>query len=122
MRSNWKEKEDYVRQILSKKLGVVLSEREVPLNGARKGYRFDLVSLDGSIVGEVKSYVYSLPSGSRPSAKIAHASEACLFLIHARGAKKRLLVFTDREFYENYRRERQGQIAVHNGIELVLVE
>lgn len=115
-------KEAYVREVLDKRFGVNFVEREVPLRGTNKGYKFNLVSPDGSIVGEIKTYVYSLPSGSRPSAKIAHASEACLFLIHAEGAKRKLSVFTDKEFYENYKRERQGQIATFNGIELILVE
>lgn len=122
MVSRWLEKEAYVREALGKEFGIKLVERKVPLRGTNKGYKFDLVSPDGSIVGEVKSYVYSLPSGGRPSAKIAHASEACLFLMHAEGAKRKLLVFTVREFYENYKRERQGQIAEFNGIELILVE
>ena len=122
MVSNWRKKEEYVRKVLGKRFGVKFEEREVPLQGLDGSYRFDLVSLDGSIVGEVKTYIYSLPSGSRPSAKIAHASEACLFLMHAQDAKRKLLVFTDREFHHNYKKERQGRIAESNGIEILLVE
>ena len=122
MTANWKKKENFVRKVLSKRYGAIFEEREVHLLGTKKGYKFDLVSSDGSIVGEVKSYVYSMPSGGRPSGKIAHASEACLFLMHAKGAKRKLLIFTDKEFFENYKKERQGQIAEFNGIELILVE
>jgi len=42
--------------------------------------------------------------------------------MHAKGAKRKLLVLTDREFYKNYKRERQGRIAESNGIEIILVE
>jgi hypothetical protein len=122
MASRWREKEKYVREALSRCFGVRLEEREVPLRSLNESYRFDLVSPDGSIVGEIKTYVYSQPSGRKPYAKIAHASEACLFLMHAEGAGKRLLVFTDREFYENYKKGRQGRIAELNGIEITLVE
>jgi hypothetical protein len=122
MVSKWRKKEDYVRKALTKKFGIEFKEMKVPLRGLDKGYKFDLVSVDGSIVGEIKTYTYSLPSGSRPSAKIAHASEACLFLMHAQGAKRKLLVFTDREFYNKFKRERQGRMAEYNGIEIILVE
>jgi len=122
MASEWSKKEEYVRQILSKEFRTNLEEHTVRLHGLNESYRFDLVSPDGSIVGEIKTYAYNLPSGSRPSGKIAHASEACLFLMHAEGAKRRLLVLTDRDFYENYKKERQGRMAELNGIEIILVE
>jgi hypothetical protein len=89
---SWQKKEEHVRKVLSEKFGAKFEEREVPLRGTDKPYRFDLVSPDGSIVGEVKTYVSPTKSGQRPSAKIARASEGCLFLMHAEGAKKRLLI------------------------------
>lgn len=119
---DWHKKEMYIRKVLSKKFNTNLEEKNVLLEGINGKYRFDLVSSDGEIVGEIKSYKYELPSGGRPSAKIAHASEACLFLMHAKNAKRRLLVFSEKEFYEHYRKERQGQLAEHNGIEIILVE
>ena len=122
MKTPWTEKEEYVRKILSEEFRVKFEEREVPLRGTDKPYRFDLVSPDGSIVGEVKTYVSPTKGGKRPSAKIAHASEGCLFLMHAEGAKKRLLILTDRNFYTLYKNERQGQMAESNGIEIMLVE
>jgi hypothetical protein len=117
----WQEKEEHVRKVLSEKFGVKFEEREVPLRGTDKPYRFDLVSPDGSIIGEVKTYVSPTKSGKRPSAKIAHASEGCLFLMHAEGAKKRLLILTDRNF-TLYKNERQGWMAEADGIEIMLVE
>ncbi|MDH7476934.1 MAG: hypothetical protein QHH17_00945 [Candidatus Bathyarchaeota archaeon] len=118
---SWQKKEEYVRKVLSERFGVKFKEGDVRLRGTNKTYRFDLVSPNGSIVGEVKTYVSPTKSGKRPSAKIAHASEACLFLMHAEGAKKRLLVFTDKNFYTLYKNERQGQMAKANGIEIMLV-
>lgn len=119
---SWKEKEEYVRKVLSRKFGVKLEEREVALRGTDKTYRFDLVSPDGSVVGEVKTYVSPTKGGKRPSAKMAHASEGCLFLMHAEGAKKRLLILTDRNFYTLYKNERQGQMAEADGVQIILVE
>lgn len=122
MISTWKRKENHVRKILSERFNVNFKERKVPLLGSTKGYKFDLVSPDASVVGEIKTQVYSMPSGRIPYAKIAHVSEACLLLINAKDAKRRLLVFTDREFYEEYKKTRQGQIVEFNGIELILIE
>jgi len=119
---SWQKKEEYVRKALSERFGVEFREREVPLRGTDKTYRFDSVSPDGSIVGEVKTYVSPTRSGRRPSAKIAHASEGCMFLMHAEGTKRRLLILTDRNFYTLYKNERQGQMAEADGIEIMLVE
>ena len=119
---SWQEKEEYVRKVLSEKFGVKFEERKVPLRGTDKPYRFDLVSPDGSIIGEVKTYVSPTKSGKRPSAKIAHASEGCLFLMHAEGAKRRLLILTDRNFYALYKNERQGRMVEADSIEIMLVE
>ena len=119
---SWQKKEEHVRKVLSEKFGVKFEEHEVPLRGTDKPYRFDLVSPDGSIIGEVKTYVSPTKSEKKPSAKIAHASEGCLFLVHAEGAKRRLLILTDRNFYTLYKNERQGQMVEADGIEIMLVE
>jgi hypothetical protein len=121
MTPDWKDKENYVRQVLSKKLGTRLAERRVRLRGTQKFYKFDFVSPDGSIVGEVKT---SKPrkSGKKPHGKIANTSEACLFLIAAEGANRKLLVLTDKEFYSIYTQQRQARIAEAFGLELLLVE
>jgi hypothetical protein len=119
---DWKEKEKSVRRELEKEFGVPLKERAVPLRGAKTGYKFDCVSSDGSIVAEVKTYKSPTSGGKRPSAKIAHASDACLLLMATEKAKRKLLIFTNRNFYELYKSERQGQIAESNGIEIRLIE
>jgi hypothetical protein len=103
MTASWKEKEDKVREILERELKVELPKKEVSLTGAREPYEFDMVSPDGTVVGETKSY--TLGKGypeTKPWAKVAHTSEACLFLKHAKDAKKRLLVLTDRRFHDFY--------------------
>lgn len=114
-----KEKEEYVRNVLSGKFGVKFEERGIPLRGADKTYRFDLVSPDGSIVGEVKGGQYK---GGNKSTALARLSDACLFLLHARGVKKRLLVLTEKTLYELFKNERQGQMAETDGIEIMLVK
>jgi hypothetical protein len=96
---------------------VKLPKKKVSLTGTRQQYEFDMVSPDGTVVGETKTYT----KGKRtPYAKIATTSEACLFLKHAKDAKKRLLVLTDPAFYEVYMKSRwgrrQAQMAQADGI------
>jgi hypothetical protein len=107
--------------VLSKKFGVKLEERKVKLKGVNKSYKFDLVSPDGSIVGEVKNFT-PRKFGKKPHGKIANTSEACLFLIAAEGAKRKVLVLTNNDFYSIYMQERQARIAEAFGIEFLLIE
>lgn len=116
----WKVKEGKVRTKLEKQFGVKLEERDVSLNGIERSYRFDLVSNDDSIVGEVKTYKFTA-SGNIPSGKLAHAGDTCLLLEHVRGAKKKLLILTDKKFYNEFKASRQGEIANSEGIEIMLI-
>jgi hypothetical protein len=114
MKAKWRRREEKVREALERELGVSLPEKKVFLTGTDRAYKFDMVSSDGTIVGETKTYTWR---GKRiPYAKIAHASEACLFLLHAKDAKTRLLVLTDREFYQHYVRSRQGLMVQADGV------
>ena len=117
---DWKEKEKSVRQVLERRFRVSLEEKNVSLRGTDSSYRFDLVSPDGKIVGEIKTY--TIGKRKMPHAKIAHTSDAALFLLHAKGAKKRLLVLTDPSFYRLYLRTRQGQMVQHDGVTLELIK
>lgn len=120
-RREYQLKEEFVRRDLSKKYGVKLEKRKLRLRNTDREHEFDIVSPDETIVGEVKSYKL-LSSGNRPSAKIAHIAEACLFLLHAEKAKKRLLVFTDKEFFEYVKRGTICKIAKANGIDVMFCD
>jgi hypothetical protein len=109
-----KSEERRVRKALQRELKVKLPEKEVSLTGACKPYAFDMVSPDGTIVGETKTYAWRRKR--KPDTATARASDACLFLLHAKDAKKRLLVLTDRKFYEYYVRSRQGQMVQADGV------
>jgi len=118
MKAHWKVMEEKVREALERELGVPLPEKPVLLTGTNETYNFDMVSPDGTIVGETKSSTWTGKGKRRgkPHAKIAHASDACLLLLGAKDAKERLLVLTDPEFYKKYVRERQGLIAQVHGV------
>lgn len=119
MKPKWRTKEENVRKALQEELGKSLPKKDVVLTGADKPYEFDMVSLDGTIVAETKTYTVGKSYPKRyPYAKVAHTSEACLFLLHAKDAKKRLLVLTDRDFYKLYVGTRQGQMVQTQGVEI----
>ena len=116
---SWQKKEEYARKVLSEKFGVKFEKCEVRLRGTDKPYRFDLVSPDRSIVGEVKGAKYK---GGNKSTALARLSDACMFLLHAQDAKEKLLVLAEKSLYELFMGERQGQMARADGIEIMLVE
>ncbi|MEM3714365.1 MAG: hypothetical protein QXF82_05395 [Nitrososphaeria archaeon] len=45
-----------------------------------------------------------------------------MFLLHAEGASRRLLVLVERSAYNLFISEREGQMAKSDGIEIMLVE
>lgn len=113
------QKETKARRALETKLGVPLPETEVAISGG-VSYKFDLVSPDRKIVGEIRASGFP-PRGRLRGTQIAEMSEACLFLLGA-NAERRMLVFTEREFYEPFIRTRQAQVAASMGIEVLHVE
>ncbi len=114
------EKETRARKTLELRFGVPLPETEVPVSGGVV-YRFDLVSPDRKVVGEIRASGFPV-RGKLRDTQIAEMCEACLYLLGAEGAKRRLLVFTEREFYEPFIKTRQARVAASMGVELLQVD
>ena len=114
------EKETRARKVLELRFGVPLPETEVPVSGGVV-YKFDLVSPDRKIVGEIRASGFPA-RGKLRETQIAEMCEACLFLLGAKEADMRLLVFTEREFYEPFVKTRQARVAASMGVELLQVE
>jgi hypothetical protein len=72
-------------------------------------HNFDLVSEDSAIVAEVKSHSLTA-SGNIPSAKISDTYATCGMLEKVT-AKQKLLLLTDRSFYELFERYSDGKIS-----------
>ena len=115
------QKEAFVRQALSGMYPVPFEKRKLPSrirksDGSLRPLEFDLVSKDGKIVGEVKSQRYN--SKARGNTLIPRAMFDChrLGLIEA---ERKLMVFTDRAYYEAFQEDSDGLIE---GIEILLVE
>jgi hypothetical protein len=86
-------------------------------NGKPAMHNFDLVSEDNQIVAEVKSHQLT-KSGNIPSGKISDTYQAC-FMLEKVSAKKKLLILTDPNFYEIFKRYSEGKISKE--IEIVLL-
>lgn len=95
-----KDFELHAKQILSARWGVSLDAREVRLTDAPEPkVKFDLVSADGTIVGDAK-LLKNIPV---PAAKWSVIAEYVWLLQHATTAKRRFMVFgQDREVPERW--------------------
>ena len=95
------------RRILSRMLGVSLEKRKLVVghdsNNKPQIHEFDLVAEDLSVVGEVKSGKPSYTNYSRALAD-------CLFLERVK-AKKKVLVFVNKEFHTFFKAKAEGIIS-----------
>lgn len=91
-RAGWREFQEITRRFFEKQAGLPLAE-EVTIELASGPHRFDLVSLDRTVVIECKSYTWT-KSGKRPSAKWTQAQMACKHLAECTVDRK-ILAFQD---------------------------
>jgi hypothetical protein len=82
---------------------------------------FDLVSSKRSIVGEVKSTKYPPAEKSLPT-KLGDMSNDILFLLGVKRTKRRLLVLTNKKFFDYFKETVEAKIADSLGVETILVE
>ncbi len=111
--------EDLVRKKMIETLGVSLKKRKVILRGTLMKWEADFVSDDGLIVGEIKTADYK---GKPGTAIPRNLCSPYILLKNTIGAQKRMLVYTKKALYEYVISSREGQIALCNGIEIILVE
>jgi hypothetical protein len=113
--SEWKRAEDEVKTILERDLRTELGSQVVlPLRGSDKGYRFDLVSKDKTIVIEIKTSRYK---GVRPYSIVSRLSDACLLLLGT-DTEKKFLVLTDHDLWKMFMDTRQRKIASAMGVQV----
>ena len=95
----------------------------MPLTGIRGTYpgqhEFDGVSEDDAIIAAIKGHSFKTAGGNLPSAKFASLYQELYFLSLVE-AKERLLMFTNRELYDDFVKRSRGKVA--DGIELVYCE
>jgi hypothetical protein len=95
--------------------------KTLPLEMKNEGiiafHRFDLVSADNQIVAEVKDHIITM-SGNISATKILDTYSACGILEKVL-AKKKLLVLTDFNFYQSFRKNSNGRISTK--IEIIYI-
>jgi hypothetical protein len=91
-RIGWRDFEERVGEYFGEKLGREFAEIKCQV-GPDQEHKFDLVSSDGNIVIECKSYTWT-DGGNFPQAKVSTANEALLFLSRV-NADRKILVMQD---------------------------
>lgn len=105
--------EPHVRRWLSQMHGIEFEDHEKELKLLTGGrHRFDAVSKDGSIVAGIKTsalrnYASRLPIG----AGVIKSTFAEIYFLTLVDAKKKLMVLTDKRFYEYFLRISSGKVA-----------
>lgn len=101
--------EDYVRVWLSSKYNIQFNEGEKQIDLSTGGkHRFDIVSQDGSIIGDIKS------SAVRPDGKVGAGTIKSVFLdlyyLSLVKADKKLMVLTNKDFFKVFENRAKGKI------------
>jgi len=109
------ESEQLVRKFLEKMFGTSLRKRKlvVGYDSKRKPqiHEFDLVSDGMDIIGEIKS-------GKNSRGNYVRTLADCVFLSKVK-AKKKVLVLTDKEFYDYFKTNSEG--VIQKNIEIIYV-
>jgi hypothetical protein len=81
-------------------------------------YRFDGASKNGRTVVEVRAN--DLPeNGKLRDTQLAETSEACLYMLGVKKAKRRILALTQRRFYYAFMKTRQACVYQSLGIKII---
>ena len=108
---------------LKERYGQTFQSQVLPLTGIGEAdpgqHEFDAVSEDSSIIAAIKGHSFKTAGGNLPSAKFASLYQELYFLSLVK-AKRRLLMFTNQEMYDDFVKRSKGKVA--DGIELVYCE
>jgi hypothetical protein len=99
--------EDKVRKIMERRFKQPFTEQEIQLHRTTKMCRFDLVSKDRTVISEIKCC--TLPDGKQGSNGYSSTKKMrCvwdLFRLERVRARKKLLVLTDKPFWERLNKD-----------------
>lgn len=124
MSSEYSRKEKRIREILSKELNTQVRKEKLEIchrsNGSIREHEFDIVAKtpQGLVVGEVKASRYG-NEARFITTKFHRVLTACVYLGRVKAVKK-LLILTERKFYERFKEESEG--LIDEDIEIRLIE
>ena len=106
-----------LQRALPEFFGTTFSGRKVMLAWGGK-FEFDAVSADGSIVANISTSSARTAANKLGTAKIQKIKCDTLYLLHARDAQKRVLVFTEADMLQHFEKEvRNGRFP--KGVKLL---
>jgi hypothetical protein len=113
------QQEEKVREILERESKTKLIKRKLSICARSDNspifHEFDIVSVnkdfefDGKLVGEVKSDKFGSENGYRTT-RFCRMVTACMYLQKIK-AKKRLLILTNKEFFNRFKKDANGVIS-----------
>jgi hypothetical protein len=104
-----REVEDAVRLIIGREFGVEFSKQKVRLLTGGQ-FCFDAVSRDGKIVVSIKSS-RGMTRGGKRTTGATKSAIADLYYLKLVQARRRILVTTNRQFFELFSRDMRGRLA-----------
>lgn len=108
----------YVIDQIALKLGINLVNESVRIGSKGKQKSFDGVSDNGNIIVKVINHSGKTSGGKKPVSKIKSTYSDCFFM-NLSQAERKILVFTDKEFYNIFIADSDGLIEE---FELMYVE
>jgi len=124
MEDDYRGKEERIREILSRELNTHVRKGKLVIgyrsDGSAIVHEFDIVAKteEGLIIGEVKASRYGTEARFITT-KFHRVLTACVYLGKVKAVRK-LLILTERKFYERFKEESDG--LIDNDIELRLME
>ncbi len=111
-----KEIEQYVRDWCSNKYGIGFEDCEKEVRLVTGGiHRFDVVAKDGSVVAGVKTS--ALRDDGKVGGGVIKSTFAELYFLSLIKAPMKLMILTDREYYDHFRKVSRDKVA--EGIEII---
>ena len=107
--------EPFVRKWLEGKYGQHFHKEDLPLAGTEGCHEFDAVSDDGTIVAAITSASGKTSGGKNPSGKVDSVYRELYFLSNVKAGTK-LLVLTDRGFFDLICKKTEGKLAGGNAL------
>lgn len=111
--------EPYIRERLRQKIGCDFYSKDIKLSLITGGeHRFDIVSLDKNIVGDIKSN--HVRANGKVGTGVKKSIYFDIYMLSLIKAKRKIMVLTNKDFYNFFKRVSTGKVL--DDIEIVLIE
>jgi hypothetical protein len=111
--------EPYVREKLRQKIGCEFYDKDIKLELVTGGnHKFDIVSLDKNIIGDIKSH--QTRENGRAGVGAVKSIYFDIYMLSLVKAKRKVLVLTNKDFYNFFKRISTGKVLPD--IEIMLIE